>query len=54
MFTGTRAPGQNLVAYLAAGDSLEEFLGDFPSVRREQDETFLQRAKDALLEREAA
>ena len=54
VFAGTRVPVQNLVDYLAAGDSLEEFLGDFPSVKREQAATFLQRAKDALLAREAA
>ena len=50
MFVGTRVPVQNLVDYLAAGDDLGEFLADFPTVHREQVETFLERAKDALLE----
>ena len=54
VFAGTRVPVQNLVDYLAAGDDLAEFLADFPTVRREQVETFLERAKDALLEAEAA
>jgi uncharacterized protein (DUF433 family) len=36
VFAGTRVPLKNLIDYLEAGDSLEEFLEDFPSVRREQ------------------
>lgn len=36
MFTGTRVPVKNFIDYLEAGDSLEEFLADFPSVTREQ------------------
>ena len=52
VFAGTRVPVQNLVDYLAAGDDLDEFLADFPTVRREQVETFLERATDALLKAE--
>lgn len=52
VFVGTRVPVQNLVDYLAAGDDLDEFLADFPTVRREQAEVFLERAKDALLDAE--
>ena len=54
VFDGTRVPVQNLVDYLTAGDDLGEFLADFPTVRREQAEAFLERAKDALLAAEAA
>jgi uncharacterized protein (DUF433 family) len=36
VFAGTRVPLKNLIDYLEAGDSLEEFLDDFPSVTREQ------------------
>jgi uncharacterized protein (DUF433 family) len=36
VFVGTRVPVRNLVVYLEAGDSLDEFLQDFPSVSREQ------------------
>lgn len=54
VFYGSRVPVQNLIDYLAAGDDLDEFLADFPTVRREQVETFLERAKDALLAAEAA
>ena len=36
VFVGTRVPVKNLNDYLEAGDSIEEFLEDFPSVSREQ------------------
>lgn len=36
VFTGTRVPVQALLDYLEEGSSLDEFLGDFPSVSREQ------------------
>jgi uncharacterized protein (DUF433 family) len=36
VFVGTRVPVQSLLDYLEAGDSLDEFLRQFPSVRREQ------------------
>jgi len=42
VFNGTRVPVQTLVDYLKHGHSLEEFLDDFPTVRREQAEEFLQ------------
>ena len=35
-FTGTRVPVGHLFDYLKAGDSLDEFLTDFPTVTREQ------------------
>lgn len=49
VFSGTRVPVQNLIDYLAAGDDLDEFLADFPSVTREQAQAFLRQAQDALL-----
>jgi uncharacterized protein (DUF433 family) len=36
VFIGTRVPLKNLYDCLEAGDSLDEFLDDFPSVTREQ------------------
>ncbi|MEA2326436.1 MAG: hypothetical protein QOE68_1395, partial [Thermoanaerobaculia bacterium] len=36
VFVGTRVPVYNLFDYLEAGDSLDEFLEQFPSVSREQ------------------
>ncbi len=36
VFVGTRVPVGTLLDYLEAGDSLNEFLEDFPTVTREQ------------------
>ena len=36
VFTGTRVPINHLFDYLKAGDSLNVFLTDFPTVKREQ------------------
>lgn len=49
VFAGTRVPLKNLIDYLEAGDSLEEFLDDFPSVRREQAVAALELAQEALV-----
>ena len=35
VFAGTRVPVQTLFDYLEEGDSLEDFLEDFPTVSRE-------------------
>lgn len=51
VFAGTRVPVKNLLDYLAAGDSLEQFLDDFPSVTREQAVAALEVAKDLLTSR---
>ena len=48
VFCGTRVPVKNLIDYLAAGDSLDRFLDDFPSVRREQAIAALELAGDLL------
>ncbi|HYT93515.1 MAG TPA: DUF433 domain-containing protein [Gemmataceae bacterium] len=49
VFVGTRVPAQSLIDYLAAGDSLDQFLDAFPSVSREQAVAALEWARDALL-----
>jgi uncharacterized protein (DUF433 family) len=36
VFAGTRVPFRNLVDYLKGGETLDEFLEDFPSVSRLQ------------------
>ncbi|MFO0828745.1 MAG: DUF433 domain-containing protein [Phycisphaerales bacterium] len=36
VFVGTRVPAATLIEYLEAGDSLDEFLEDFPSVGRDR------------------
>lgn len=45
VFGGTRVPIKNLTDYIEAGDTLDEFLADFPSVSREQVVAFVERAK---------
>lgn len=35
VFRGTRVPFQALIDYIGGGDTLDEFLDDFPSVTRE-------------------
>lgn len=54
VFTGTRVPVHALVDHLAAGVSLDEFLDDFPTVRREQAAAFLRLSEEALVGSEAA
>ena len=44
-FRGTRVPVDSLIDYLQAGDSLDEFLDTFPSVRREAAIAALEEAK---------
>lgn len=51
VFVGTRVPLQNLIDYLAAGDSIEEFLDSFPSVTRQQAVAALELAGEALAQR---
>ncbi len=36
VFNGTRVPVKNLFDYLETGETIDEFLEDFPSVKREQ------------------
>lgn len=48
VFTGTRVPVQNLIDYLASGETLDAFLKDFPSVTREQAMKVLRLAQEAL------
>jgi len=49
VFLGTRVPVQTLLDYLEAGDSIDEFLIGFPSVKRDQVIAFLEQAKDRLV-----
>lgn len=49
VFTGTRVPVDSLIQHLKHGKRLEEFLDDFPSVRREQAEAFLDLAEDVVV-----
>ncbi len=49
VFVGTRVPVQTLFDYLEGGDTLDEFLHQFPSVKREQAVAALDQARDSLL-----
>ena len=49
VFVGTRVPMRSLFDYLEGGESLDEFLRQFPSVRRDQALAVLANARDTLL-----
>ena len=49
VFVGTRVPVRTLIDYLEGGDTLEEFLDNFPSVTREQAIALLEEAGRAVL-----
>lgn len=50
VFSGTRVPVQNLVDCLEAGDSIDLFLYDFPTVKRNQVIAVLEAFKKEMLE----
>ena len=50
VFAGTRVPVRNLIDCLEAGDSIDLFLYDFPTVKREQVVAVLEAAKQEMLE----
>ncbi len=54
VFRGTRVPVQTLVDFLVAGDTVDYFLNQFPSVRREQAVGFIARSAVAFAELNAA
>ena len=49
VFAGTRVPIKTLFDHLEAGDALEVFLDDFPSVSRAQAVAVLEEARAALV-----
>ena len=49
-FTGTRVPVQTLLDYIEEGDTLDNFLSDFVTVKREQAVQFFELAKEFLIE----
>ena len=48
VFSGTRVPVRNLFDYIKAGDSIDDFLEDFPTVSYEQVKYVLQSAEVAF------
>lgn len=49
VFAGTRVPVQTLLDYLKAGESINDFLEGFPTVKREQVIAFLEAAQAQIL-----
>ena len=49
VFKGTRVPVESLIDHLEQGVSLDEFLDDFPSVRKEQAIAVLEIANKLLI-----
>ena len=49
VFSGTRVPIRNFFDCLEAGDSLEVFLDEFPSVTRAQAVAVLEAAREGLV-----
>jgi len=49
VFKGTRVPVQSLFDHLKAGDSIEDFLEGFPSVKRSQVLTVLNEMETKVL-----
>lgn len=47
-FAGTRVPVQTLLDYLEAGDSIDDFLKGFPTVKRQQVIAFLETATERM------
>jgi len=48
IFVGTRVPVHALIDFLEGGDTIEDFLENYPGVSREQVVAFLEEASEAL------
>jgi len=49
VFAGTRVPVQALIDYLEGGETIEDFLAGFPTVKREQVVAFLEAATALMI-----
>ena len=49
VFVGTRVPLQSLFDYLEGGETLDEFLRQFPSVSKEQAKSAIELARDSII-----
>ncbi len=54
VFAGTRVPVEILIQHLTAGDPLDTFLEDFPTVTREQAVAYLERTLEVAAGARAA
>lgn len=48
-FAGTRVPARTLIDYIEGGETLDEFLAQFPTVTRKQAIAFLEEASERML-----
>jgi uncharacterized protein (DUF433 family) len=48
VFAGTRVPVQSLIDYLEGGETIDDFLEGFPTVKRAQVVDFLEKAAAQL------
>ena len=51
VFAGTRVPIQTLIDYLEGGDTIDDFLAGFPTVKREQVLAFFREATVRMIDR---
>jgi uncharacterized protein (DUF433 family) len=49
VFAGTRVPVQTFIEYIEGGQSMDDFLEGFPTVKREQIVDFLEEAKKRMI-----
>jgi uncharacterized protein (DUF433 family) len=49
VFAGTRVPVQSLIDYLEGGETIDDFLEGFPTVKREQIVAFLEQAAAQMI-----
>ncbi len=49
VFAGTRVPAETLIEYIEGGESIDDFLEGFPTVKREQVIGFLEEAKERVI-----
>ena len=49
VFVGTRVPVQTLIDYLEGGETIDDFLAGFPTVKREQVVAFLEEATARMI-----
>jgi uncharacterized protein (DUF433 family) len=49
VFAGTRVPVQAFIDYLEGGETIDDFLAGFPTVKREQVVAFLEEATARMI-----
>ena len=53
VFSGTRVPVQTLIDYLEGGESINDFLQGFPTVKRKHVIAFLEESKKHIIHKAA-